>query len=196
MWAGMLSRCYNAKAENYRYYGGRGIGVCKRWHDFRLFVEDMGPKLSPDHSIERKNNDLGYFPENCKWATRSEQCSNRSMFKTNTSGVTGVSKINGRFQARFDFEHRRYLIGRYDTLGAAQCAREAFVDLFFKDKLAAVASVPEHKPWCTSTTGIRGVTLHADGSYIARVTQNGVRKYLGYFQTIDAAQAAIQKAKL
>lgn len=195
MWAGMLSRCYNANSENYKYYGGRGITVCNRWHNFRFFVEDMGQKPTPGHSIERRDNDLGYFPDNCKWATSSEQCSNRSKFKTNTSGVTGVSKIDGRFHARFDFEHRRYLIGKYDSLDAAQYARDAFVDLFFKDKSAAVASVPEYTPHFASTTGIRGVTPHADGGYIARCTQNGVRKYLGYFATIESASAAIQKAK-
>lgn len=73
-WEKMKARC--ADKSNPRY-GGRGIDVCQQWKDsFSCFYRDVGPRPSKDHSIERINNDLGYFPENCKWATNTEQLNN------------------------------------------------------------------------------------------------------------------------
>jgi len=76
VWYDMMRRCYNKKSTNYRYYGGRGIKVCRRWHDLKLFITDMG-QPPPGLTIERKNNDRGYFLKNCRWATRKEQANNK-----------------------------------------------------------------------------------------------------------------------
>lgn len=76
VWASMLKRCNNPKATNYARYGGRGIQVCERWHDFRLFLEDMG--IRPDGcEIDRKDNDGNYEPGNCQWITSSANSRNR-----------------------------------------------------------------------------------------------------------------------
>jgi len=77
-WRQMKRRCLDPKSIRYARYGGRGITVCERWlHSFPNFLADMGPKPA-GFTIERLNNDLGYFPENCIWADNRTQAKNQT----------------------------------------------------------------------------------------------------------------------
>lgn len=100
VWKAMMRRCYNPNATNFKHYGGRGIRVSGPWHSFSKFFEAVGPRPSPKHTIERKDNDLGYRPGNVRWATMAEQNSNRRprrtlTFNGRTLSVTAWAKELG-----------------------------------------------------------------------------------------------------
>jgi hypothetical protein len=78
-WFNMKQRCYNPQYTRYKNWGGRGIRVCDRWlNSFENFLIDMDSKPSPEHSLDRKDNDGDYEPSNCRWATDMEQRRNRT----------------------------------------------------------------------------------------------------------------------
>jgi hypothetical protein len=76
-WSNMFRRCYYVDDPSYPHYGGRGIRVCRRWNSLDTFCLDVGPRPSPKHSLDRKDNDGDYSPRNCRWATVQEQVVNR-----------------------------------------------------------------------------------------------------------------------
>lgn len=77
IWEKMISRCSSPNATDYARYGGRGISVCDRWRDFDQFLSDVGPRPTPSHSLDRKDNDGNYEPGNVTWATKIEQQNNK-----------------------------------------------------------------------------------------------------------------------
>src|SRR5229473_4969324 len=77
-WRSMRQRCYLPSATGYKYGGGRGITVCKRWREsFPNFLADMGNKPEGIHFLDRINNDGNYEPGNCRWATPKQSANNR-----------------------------------------------------------------------------------------------------------------------
>jgi hypothetical protein len=112
VWLNMRTRCNNPNYYAYHRYGGRGIRVCKRWNNFALFLADMGDRPE-GYTLERINNNIGYNPKNCKWATMAEQCMNRGIRKDNRSGYTGVSYAKDRNKWRVEYRGNR--IGQFAT---------------------------------------------------------------------------------
>ncbi|MFH1642100.1 MAG: AP2 domain-containing protein [Nanoarchaeota archaeon] len=124
-WRQMKQRCLNPKASNYKYYGERGIKICKRWLKFKYFYFDMGdcPK---SHSLDRIDNNGNYELKNTKWSTQTEQQRNRRISKNNTTGAIGVSwhKGNKRYRAEIRVPNKRINLGYFDTLEEAKKARK------------------------------------------------------------------------
>lgn len=83
-WECMVRRCTCPGDKDYPSYGARGITVAPRWMCFTAFVEDMGTR-PPGTTLGRINNDLGYWPDNCRWETAEQQCSNRRSTVTITA---------------------------------------------------------------------------------------------------------------
>lgn len=112
VWSSMLQRCENLNSDKYRHYGGRGIVVCERWHDFTNFYEDMGEKPYRC-SLDRIDNDGPYSPENCRWATRTVQNKNRrSNVVVEYQGETLCLK-DWASRLDMDYETLRQRIQRY-----------------------------------------------------------------------------------
>ncbi len=93
-WEGMMQRCYNPKNNAYRLYGGKGIKVCPLWRDsFEAFYKDMGERPI-GLTIERIDSTEDYTPENCKWATYTEQGRNTSRVKLSVEKVTEIRVLS------------------------------------------------------------------------------------------------------
>ncbi len=104
IWHNMRNRCLDSRHRAYPRYGGRGIKICKRWDDVRLFIKDMGLRPSMDHTLDRKDNDGPYCKDNCTWSLRRAQqrnreyqklikVGNRSMLAVEWSEITGINHI-------------------------------------------------------------------------------------------------------
>ena len=91
-WQNMVRRCEDPRSNRYQSHGARGIKVCERWrNDFSVFLVDMGPRPSLNHSIDRIGNDGNYEPGNCRWATNKEQARNRR--SNRPVSANGVSRL-------------------------------------------------------------------------------------------------------
>lgn len=101
-WGQMIARCYDPKNHKYKSYGARGIRVCDRWICYRLFMEDMGERPQ-GKTLDRINNDGDYSPDNCRWATYSDQSQNRRdnnniTFNGQTKCLTEWERITGIYR--------------------------------------------------------------------------------------------------
>lgn len=96
-WQGMKSRCLNKSVSSYKDYGGRGIKICKKWMKFENFYKDMGNRPNGT-SLDRINNNKGYYKKNCKWSTPEEQNINKRnnhciYYKGRTMTISEWAKI-------------------------------------------------------------------------------------------------------
>lgn len=122
-WCVMKSRCLNPKFPKYSAYGARGIAICERWRNsFANFLADMGPRPSPQHTIDRFPDQNGsYEPGNCRWATPTQQARNRSITVTveyhgRTVTLAELSEMVG---IKYDTLHGRIARGMSAELAVA-----------------------------------------------------------------------------
>lgn len=104
VWANMKQRCLNKNHPQSKDYFYRGIIICDRWkNSFENFYFDMGDITSSKHTLERIDNEKGYYPENCTWVTMKTQVNNRRILSTNKTGVEGVyfNKKSNKYMARY-----------------------------------------------------------------------------------------------
>lgn len=126
IWTGMKQRCQNQNNPNYHDYAGRGITVCDEWQSFERFIADMGMSPTTKHTIERLDNNAGYYPSNCVWATRQQQSRNKRIQHNNKTGISGVyRRKNGTYKTLFRINGKQTSLGTYETLFDAACARKS-----------------------------------------------------------------------
>lgn len=125
-WKEMRRRCSNPNHSDWEFYGGRGITVCAEWDSFEQFHADMGDR-PPGKSLERIDNSKGYSPDNCKWATHTEQVINRRRFKNNSTGITGVGyrRRSNKFRARITIGKTLIELGETENFFEACCLRKS-----------------------------------------------------------------------
>lgn len=138
IWRSMKWRCLSPKGLAWQYYGSRGIKVCKEWSEsfisFRAWAIKSG--YSEDLELDRIDCDKGYWPNNCRWATRRQQMMNtRKRSNAKTSKYKGVSwSLNlGKWQAQIVAPGRKQHIGLYQTEEAAAKAYDVEAKLLFGD---------------------------------------------------------------
>lgn len=128
VWAGMISRCCNPEHKHYGNYGGRGIAVCLEWvFSFQGFYEwAMKAGYKKGLELDRENNELGYFPDNCRWIEKLRNVNNTERTRrNNTTGYPGAFKYGntGRFYSKIYEDGRPVVLGVFTT---AQEAGEAY----------------------------------------------------------------------
>lgn len=140
-WRGMMNRCYwDKKSKNVKRYQERGITVCDEWRNsFLAFLRDVGRKPSPAMTLERIDNDKGYYLGNVMWATEHEQALNRRIYETNISGITGVCFDNRRqnWRAYIVVYGKQIGLGSFPSKEEAVTARKHGEEKYFKPIMMA-----------------------------------------------------------
>ena len=129
-WSSMMARTSNITHPRWDSYGGRGITVCEEWKDPYKFYEDMFPSYTKGLSIDRIDNNKGYYLENCRWATQTMQSINTRLIQANNkSGYRGASfnKAAGKWIAYLVVDSKRKYLGYHETALEAAKAYDKYV---------------------------------------------------------------------
>ena len=123
-WRAMMRRCYKQHDKDYPRYGGKGVTVCERWHDYLNFAADMGEPVG-DETLDRIDVYGNYEPANCRWAGVRTQNRNVRIRATNKTGVTGVSKTaSGTYMAKVTVLKKSFYSKCFKTIEEAAAARK------------------------------------------------------------------------
>ena len=130
IWNTMRDRCTNPNSQKYQDYGARGIAVCGEWQtSFENFKKWADVEYAPGLSLDRKDNDKGYSPENCRWATPVTQSRNQRARKKGTSKFTGVHWCNTtqKWGAMIGINGKKKNLGLFESELDAAKARDSFI---------------------------------------------------------------------
>lgn len=172
-WQDMKQRCLNSKSQAYKDYGARGITVCEQWkNSFDIFLLDMG-EVPDGMSLDRKNNELGYSPQNCRWATQKQQNRNHRgcvfiTYQGQTMTIVEWSELTGIDKRTIWARHKKGL---------------PVEQIFNCNKFF------QHTAKSNSKSGLIGASPHGK-KWKSQVKINGVIKYLGLFETAEEASVA------
>lgn len=126
IWRGMVRRCRVPKAKDYSNYGGRGVKVCERWTSgegvatgFLCFLADMGPRPSPQHTLDRTDNDSNYQPGNVTWKLNIDQQQNRRITRRVVADGENMSLADACRKFGISYNRARKRIERGATIQAA-----------------------------------------------------------------------------
>lgn len=145
-WTSMIRRCSVEEDLRYKDYGARGISVCERWRDsFPAFLEDMGPRPSPKHSLDRIDNDGNYEPGNCRWALWHEQMANRRARRNPDPETCNYKRKIDRQEAEAMFRQGKTGAEIAKHFGVSQ---QAVSQKFPRDVVAKLRARPEICPHC------------------------------------------------
>lgn len=178
-WCNMHLRVKDSKNPGFKNYGGRGIKICQRWEKFENFLEDMGPRPTAKHSIDRVDNNKDYCPENCRWATRSEQ--NRNTRQNHYLSYGGETKCLADWCNSLGLS--KSAVGQRLRRG---CSLEEALNPLKKEARGK-----------TPASGVKGVGFNRrlQKWYASIYLGNHEKKHLGYFLNKEDAAEAVRHAK-
>lgn len=132
IWDNIKQRCYSVSNRDYHNYGGRGITLCDEWKDdlgaFYDYISKLPNYGKPGYTLDREDNDKGYYPGNVRWADRQTQIINQRMRSSNTSGYIGIYHMaNGNWASKVMVNYISIHIGVYHTKEEAVEARNNYI---------------------------------------------------------------------